>query len=154
MSLIIDIEAELPVPAHAEQLLEQAVRQTLLQEGLEIGSVAILLTGDARLRTLNKQFRGMDQATDVLSFPGDDPFNEGVGIQPHLGDIALAVPYAARQAAVAGHTLLEELQLLVVHGTLHLLGFDHSDADEKRAMWSMQEQVLAQLGLAHVQPTE
>lgn len=87
----------------------------------------VLLCGDATMRRLNREFRGKDRTTDVLSFPsgsGDAP--EG---GRHLGDIAISVPRAARQAAAAGHTLRREVAILALHGFLHLLGYDHEVDD-------------------------
>lgn len=79
------------------------------------------------MRDLNREFRGFDRPTDVLAFPGDeaeDPHGER-----HLGDIAIAVPTAARQARERGHSLPQEIRILVLHGYLHLLGYDH-ETDE------------------------
>jgi len=85
------------------------------------GAVSVLLCGDARMRRLNREFRKIDRPTDVLSFPAGDPV--------FLGDVAIDVPYAARQAARRGHPLDREVQLLVAHGVLHLLGHDHETDD-------------------------
>lgn len=83
-------------------------------------SVGIRLAGDRTLRRLNRDFRGKDKSTDVLSFPGEET-PEG----RHLGDIVVSIPTAARQAAERGATLLEEVKLLLLHGVLHCLGHDH-----------------------------
>ena len=83
------------------------------------GQVSVLLTTDAKIRRLNRRFRGKDQTTDVLSFPGEE---EGEG---HLGDILISVPTARRQAAEAGHGVERELKVLLLHGILHCLGYDH-----------------------------
>ena len=83
------------------------------------GEITVLLGDDQRLRGLNRQFRGKNKATDVLSFPAA-PNGEGVA-----GDLAISVETAARQAAEHGHTLDEELRILLLHGVLHLAGFDH-----------------------------
>ena len=89
--------------------------------------VVVMLCGDAAMRRLNAQFRGQDKTTDVLSFPaGDGPRPDGA--HP-LGEIAISVPQAARQARAAGHTLGRELRLLALHGYLHLLGYDHEVDD-------------------------
>ena len=80
-------------------------------------SVSVLLCGDARMRRLNREFRKVDRPTDVLSFPAGEP--------AFLGDVAIDVPYAARQARKRGHALDREVQLLLAHGVLHLLGHDH-----------------------------
>jgi probable rRNA maturation factor len=78
----------------------------------------------------------------------------GMAQANYLGDIIISLPYAARQAAAAGHKTESELQLLAVHGTLHLLGYDHAIPEEKAAMWDAQTAALTQLGLGHINPTE
>jgi probable rRNA maturation factor len=84
------------------------------------------------VRRLNRVFRGRDRATDVLSFPARGDLEPGV---PHLGDLAVSVPQARAQARRAGWTLEEELSLLVTHGFLHLLGYDHeTDHGEMRRL--------------------
>jgi probable rRNA maturation factor len=89
--------------------------------------VTVLLCGDAAMRRLNARYRGKDRTTDVLSFPsGGERLPDG---RRPLGDIAIAVPQAARQARAAGHPLSREVRLLVLHGYLHLLGYDHEVDD-------------------------
>jgi probable rRNA maturation factor len=93
-------------------------------EGLPDAEVSVLLIGDRAMRTLNRQYRGKDRTTDVLSFP----LREGkfYRVQHHLlGDIVISVPAAARQAQAAGEALHDEIDRLLVHGFLHLLGYDH-----------------------------
>jgi probable rRNA maturation factor len=90
------------------------------------GDVSVMLTGDEELRRLNREFRGKNRPTDVLSFPAPDPLK---GHQPVAGDLAVSVETAARQAAEFGHPLETELQILLLHGLLHLGGYDH-EADE------------------------
>jgi probable rRNA maturation factor len=102
------------------------------------GEVGVALVSDARMRALNRTFRGKDYATDVLSFPSD----AGDGT---LGDIAIATGVARRQAREAGHPLETELKVLALHGLLHLLGFDHErDAGE---MARAERRLLARAGL-------
>ena len=84
------------------------------------GQVTVLLTTDAAIRRLNRQFRSKDNATDVLSFPA-----EGVGAQGMAGDLAISVPAALRQAGEQGHPLAVEIKVLMLHGLLHLAGYDH-----------------------------
>lgn len=84
------------------------------------GSLAIRFVGDRTMRRWNREYRSKDKTTDVLSFPGTET-PEG----PHLGDVAISVPQAERQAAERGHSLGRELRLLVLHGLLHCLGHDH-----------------------------
>ena len=90
------------------------------------GEVSVLLTGDEHIRKLNRVYRGKNKATDVLSFPAADPSN---GHAPVAGDLAISVETALRQAADFGHPLATEVQVLILHGLLHLGGYDH-DADE------------------------
>jgi probable rRNA maturation factor len=94
-------------------------------------TVSIVLAGDASLRRLNRDFRGKDRTTDVLSFPSGVPELPD-GTRP-LGEIVISVAQAARQAGEAGHSLASELRLLVIHGYLHLLGYDH-EVDDGRMM--------------------
>ena len=84
------------------------------------GEVTVLLTTDAAIRKLNKQFRGKNKATDVLSFPA-----EGVGAEGVAGDLAVSVTTALSQAAEQGHPLTTEIKVLILHGLLHLAGYDH-----------------------------
>ena len=85
------------------------------------GAVTVALVPDRRIRALNRQYRGKDQATDVLSFPAEEP--------GQLGDIVIALGVARRQAAAAGHPVGTELRVLALHGLLHLLGYDHEQDD-------------------------
>lgn len=118
-------------------------------------ALTIVVSDDEVIQQLNRDYLGLDKSTDVLSFPAGEPLPGLPADEPaYLGDIVVAYPYAARQAAAAGHAVVEELQLLVVHGTLHLLGYDHASAEEKAQMWAAQTAVLAELGIAHVKPTE
>ena len=130
----------------ANQLLESAAEAVLLECSLpDSPSLLIRITDDEELKTLNLQYRGIDKTTDVLSFPADfeDPDLES----RYLGDIVVAYPRAEEQAQIRGHFVEAELQLLVVHGTLHLLGYDHGDKTEKEEMWSIQSKILKELGL-------
>lgn len=86
------------------------------------GEISVLLTTDQDIRRLNREFRHKDKATDVLSFPAPAPIN---GTASTAGDLAISVETAARQAEEAGHALAAELQVLLLHGVLHLAGFDH-----------------------------
>jgi probable rRNA maturation factor len=86
------------------------------------GEVAVLLCDDRTIQLLNHRFRKKNKPTDVLSFPAQEALPEGL---VHLGDVAISLQTAARQAASAGHSLERELALLLIHGLLHLLGYDH-----------------------------
>lgn len=126
-----------------QELLRKAAETTLIREGNGVGDLTLVLTGDKKIKELNKQFRGIDLPTDVLSFPTE---NREKGAQ-YLGDILVSVPRAKVQAKEAGHSLNEEITLLTVHGVLHLLGYDHSDAAGKAEMWKAQEAILRELGV-------
>ncbi len=93
------------------------------------GDVSIAVVSDRRMRALNRQFRGKDTATDVLSFPA----THMPGVSTFLGDIVIAVGVATRQAREAGHPVSTELKILALHGLLHLLGYDHDTDDGKMA---------------------
>jgi len=92
------------------------------------GEVAVLLARDATLRKLNRNFRGIDKATDVLSFP-----SAGIGASKHGGDLAISFETARRQAEEHEHTINEELRVLMLHGLLHLAGMDHETDDGEMA---------------------
>jgi probable rRNA maturation factor len=116
-------------PARLRRVLHQAA--AALGVG---GELALVLTGDGPVRRLNARYRGKDQPTDVLSFPGDDGGSHrrqaGSGPPaPSLGDIVISVPAAARNARSYGRSLLQELDVLALHGFLHVLGYDHETDD-------------------------
>lgn len=149
------VEEVVDVAVEMETLLATAVRTTLLHEKAQSPlELTLLLTDDAQIQQMNLEYREENRPTDVLSFPAGPSAPGLVEEIPYLGDIAISVPYAGRQAVKAGHDLAGELQLLAVHGVLHLLGYDHETEAEKEEMWATQTAVLAQLNLAHVIPTE
>ena len=100
------------------RLLERAVHETLVRHSAPAGDVSVLLTSDEVIRDLNSRFRGIDEATDVLTFP------TGSDLLGSLGEIAVATDYATRQAALRGWAPQDEIAHLVIHGSLHLAGFD------------------------------
>jgi probable rRNA maturation factor len=125
--------------------LEQAAQEVIHHEhASEDADVTIMLTDDEQIRELNNQFLEVDEPTDVLSFSADfvDPDNQ----HTYLGDVIISIPRAQAQAQAGGHPLIDELKLLVVHGMLHLLGYDHADDTEKDEMWSVQRDILEHLG--------
>jgi len=126
-------------------MLERAAYAALQHEKADPESeLSIVIDGDEKLHQLNLDFLGIDRPTDVLSFPSDefDPDEQAV----YIGDIIISYPQAENQAAAAGHPVMNEIQLLVVHGVLHLLGHDHADPLEKSRMWAAQTEILADLG--------
>lgn len=135
-------ETSLPDPA----LLERAAQATLdLQAALD-ADLTLVLTEDEQVRELNRLYRGVDAPTDVLAFPAGEPDPETGRL--YLGDVILSMQRAAAQAAAGGHSLEAELQLLVVHGVLHLLGHDHAGGEDKARMWAAQSEVLERLGIS------
>ncbi len=125
------------------------MRETLASRRLRIARVvAVRITDSRTVRGLNRRFRGEDAATDVLSFNTDfDGLRRPDG-SSELGEIVIALPVAARGAKQRARTLAEELALLTVHGTLHLLGFDHEEPSEDEEMKQMEFAALTRVGLA------
>ncbi len=132
-------------------LIERAAQAALAHEAAQ-GELSVVLTDDAQLQELNRDYLGIDAPTDVLSFPASETDPESGAA--YLGDILISVPRAAQQAQAAGHALQAEVQLLVVHGVLHLLGHDHADAQEKARMWAAQSAILKSLGLGDIEIRE
>ena len=139
-------------------LLAAAARAALQQQAWSAGTLAIVVTSDEAVQQLNRDYRGVDAPTDVLSFAAqdeDESASHPQGAPPELaallaaqlGDVIIALPYAARQAQRFGNSLDAELRLLAVHGVLHLLGYEHDTAEEEAAMWAAQEEILAPFGV-------
>ena len=143
---MITIESKYDYPA---SLIERAVKAALAhqKESLDV-NLSVVLTDSRRLHKLNRDYLGVDAPTDVLSFPTSESDPE-TGAR-YIGDILISVPYAAKGAKLAGNSLEAELQLLVVHGVLHLLGHDHAKPKDKSKMWKAQAQILETLGLGDV----
>ncbi|NJD57854.1 MAG: rRNA maturation RNase YbeY, partial [Anaerolineae bacterium] len=126
--------------------LLQAAQLTLdMAELAQKAELGIVIGNDEFIRSLNKKYRQVDAPTDVLSFTAGevDPDTSDL----YLGDVVLSLPRAQEQANTGGHLLVEELQLLVVHGSLHLLGYDHVEASEKNKMQAAQDKILGELGV-------
>jgi probable rRNA maturation factor len=126
--------------------LERAANAALLQQSAPDADLTLVLTGDAQVQALDREFLDKDAPTDVLSFPTSETDPE-TG-RRYLGDIIISVPQAEAQSVAAGHSLESELSLLVIHGVLHLLGHDHARAKEKARMWAAQSEVLISLGIS------
>jgi probable rRNA maturation factor len=135
--------ANLRLASTLRQAAEAALKE---QKAGPTAEISIEIAGDKKLRDLNRKYLGEDHATDVLSFPSGAK-------QGYLGDIAISLPRARAQAKAGGHPLTQELQLLTVHGILHLVGHDHTQPKDKQRMWAIQRKILAQLGVT-VAPTE
>jgi len=160
-----------PEEAGWPALLERLLALAGEAEGVTDGVVTLTLTDDEGIRELNREHRGLDKPTDVLSFPMrsadaeepvivyDDDYetivdesdagaDEGDPFAELLGDIVISVPRAVEQADRYGHSVERELGFLFVHGFLHLLGYDHETEAEEKAMFARQEAVLAKAGLS------
>jgi probable rRNA maturation factor len=154
MAVSIEVQVEeLFIGGVSSDWLSSAAQTTLEAEGYHTGGLALVITGDEAVQALNREYLGIDAPTDVLAFGGQTPdFVSPPDEEPYLGDVMISFPQAQAQAASAGHPVEAELALLVVHGVLHLLGYDHVQPEDKAVMWDRQRDVLSRLGLAHVQP--
>ena len=142
---MIFIENE-PGQTFPQELLERAARAVLDFSGFPEADLTIALVDDAHIQGLNRDFLAHDAPTDVLSFPADEPDPE-TGSR-YLGDVVISLVRASEQARERGHTVEAEMQLLVVHGVLHLLGHDHAGLEEKETMWAAQAGALERLGVS------
>ena len=132
--------------------LRAAARAALEHEAAPApGALTIVLADDGALQRLNRDYLGHNQPTDVLSFPSSETDPE-TGAR-YFGDIAISFPRACAQAEAGSHPVTAEVQLLVVHGVLHLLGHDHAKAKEKARMWAAQAEILRQLKAPITGPT-
>jgi probable rRNA maturation factor len=159
----INIQIDQPFSENVNpELVEDALTTTFrlyhpAPGAAQTNTISVAITDNETIRRLNRQYRNIDAPTDVLSFqnvPDPDFPNDDHVTKAHLGDIIIAYPVAKAQALATGHTAPEEVALLAVHGTLHLLGFDHDTLANKEKMWAAQHQIMTELGLAHIQPTE
>lgn len=146
--ILVDISPDFAAQVPAS-LLEGAAQATLQHQKADpTVDLSIVLSEDEQLQQLNRQFRGIDAPTDVLSFPANylDPDSGHL----YLGDVLISYPRAVAQAQAIGQPIEAEVQLLVVHGILHLLGHDHAEAEDKAKMWAAQNQILNELKVSLV----
>jgi probable rRNA maturation factor len=135
-------------PDNLDARADEAVRAALKASKARLtgpAELSIVLTGDAEQRVLNRDWRGIDKSTNVLSFPQIEPFGPVSGL---IGDIILARETLAREADEQGVSFEDHFTHLVVHGFLHLLGYDHIKDDEALVMEGLETQILASLGVA------
>lgn len=144
---IRDEQKDIRTTPELKRLIANAVAQALCHEGFEgHAEVSVTLCDAERIRELNRDFRGIDRPTDVLSFPLFDEEDEH-GPVP-LGDIVINMSRAESQANEYGHSFERELGFLVVHSMLHLLGYDHEEGKaEESEMFALQEEILSSMGL-------
>jgi len=166
----VDEQNALEIGEELIDKLKELLKLAGEMEGVEAGEVALSFVDDEAIHQLNKEYRGMDKPTDVLSFAmsemGEDELEIDFGeleedtneededgaeddvqlIEP-LGDIIISVPRAVAQAEEYGHSVEREIGFLFVHGFLHLLGYDHETEEDETVMFAKQEQVLEKAGL-------
>ena len=147
MSIDIEVDVEVDDWLNVPQVVTRtrAAAQAALESRPE-GSVAILLADDEAIRELNREWRGKDAPTNVLSFPA------AASAAPHLGDVALAYETCAREAAEQGKPLEHHLAHLVAHGVLHLLGWDHQTDAEADRMEALERDIIARIGVPDPYP--
>ena len=156
----IIISAEAEVPAGTEEQLKKVITAALAAEGVDLPcEVDVLLTDDGGIHAVNRDMRGVDRPTDVLSFPmfqftpGVFPADVTEDLDPQtgllpLGDMAISLERAKDQAKRFGNSLKREVGYLTIHSILHLLGYDHMDEGEmKRQMRTREEIIAAQIGI-------
>jgi probable rRNA maturation factor len=144
---MIEVLNEKQFPVDEARLIEAAA--TVLRQHDEDADtgMTIVIEDNEAITELNRQFRQIDAPTDVLSFPVDEiPLDEDE--PPYIGDLVIAHPYATAQAEREGHPLGDSFALLVIHGTLHLLGYDHDTPENRAEMWEAQEKALLALGVS------
>lgn len=154
----IILSSDVELPEGMEDHVKRVILTALAAQGMNLPcEINVLLTDDAGIQALNKRMRGIDQATDVLSFPmfdlspGEKPGEEhedpDTGLVP-LGDMCISLERAAAQAEEYGHSVERELSYLAVHSVLHLLGYDHMDEGPMKAqMRRREEHILEGLGI-------
>lgn len=145
----IEISNDHSFPVDEARLQQTAARVLEQHNRAANAELTIVMTINEQVQGLNAQFRGLDAPTDVLSFPSN--LKEGEvppGELLYLGDILIAYPYALAQAEREGHDSSDSLSLLVIHGVLHLLGYDHDTPEKRAAMWEAQAQALNALNIS------
>lgn len=154
LDVAVETEARDDDAAFAARVLAHAVEMQRddLPDGTTAVYLSLVLTDDAGIAALNREFRGIDAPTDVLSFPQLDPAGPVTPLPPDaplpLGDVVVSLPRAEAQAREYGHARSREVGFLLVHGLLHLLGYDHETPEDAAAMEQRQEAVLHVLGLS------
>ncbi|HHV54365.1 MAG TPA: rRNA maturation RNase YbeY [Firmicutes bacterium] len=157
LEVTVDWSASLgePEPTY-QQIAVRAIREAMAREGIERGRVELFFVDDEEMRELNREYRKIDATTDVLSFPldaagvasGGTVEADPIPLLPELGSIVVSFPRAKAQAEAYGHSLAREIGFLVVHGALHLCGYDHDTPVGEREMRDREEAVLGALELS------
>ena len=152
MEITIGREPEnLDVPQEDVDAVRRAVLTVGELYGVMDAEVSVMLTDDAHIHVLNRDYRGVDRPTDVLSFALTESKEPAIIYAPCgvvLGDLVISLERAATQAEEYGHSFLRELSFLTVHGMLHLLGYDHIEEEDRLEMEEEQRHVMDVLGIA------
>ena len=149
--IISNFPEELSFPEEIEANVRAAAEMVGQLYGVENGEVSVTLTNNEYIHTLNKEYRGIDRPTDVLSFALNESEEPEMVDGPEvnmLGDLIISVERAKEQAADYGHSLRREVAFLTVHGMLHLLGYDHMEDEEREEMEAEQRFVMDKLGIS------
>lgn len=142
--MAVAVEATLRRSRLRRKAIERLALRILALAGRSHADVSLLFSGDRRMRRLNRTYRGKDSSTDVLAFPACKPGRKATGF---LGDVVISLPRARRQARAAAVTVDREVTTLLIHGVLHLMGYDHEkSARDARRMRRKEQQVLRALG--------
>ena len=151
MEIEIRCEPEdLPVSEEEREAVRRAIETVGRLYGAEGAEVSVTLTDDAHIHVINREYRNVDRPTDVISFAlteSEEPEIIGGGEHEVLGDLIISLERMRAQAVEYGHTELRELSFLTVHGMLHLLGYDHMEAEERLEMEEEQRVVMEELGI-------
>lgn len=146
MEIFIDDRCEARLSEETLRLLEQIVKESVDVEAFQLDfEVSISLVTPEEIKDLNGQYRGIDQVTDVLSFP---MFENGDPQPVQLGDIVLCFQRAQEQAKEYEHTLIRELCFLTAHGMLHLLGYDHMEDEERVLMQKKEKEIMQRMQIS------
>jgi probable rRNA maturation factor len=145
----VDYRTDIPEGVTIDQAFVAQVLEAAAARIEEKGEVSVSFVSDEEIHELNREYRGVDRPTDVLSFALDEgeAFPTGDAEQRMLGDIVISVPRAVEQASEYGHSTTREIAFLLVHGFLHLCGYDHEDEASEREMFGLQEEILDTLGI-------
>lgn len=129
-----------------EQALFDVINRALIRNNRS-GDINVAIVDDEEMKRMNRDYRNINSTTDVLSFPALEGFKLAGINDGFLGDIAISLDTAKKQAQEYGHSLNRELAFLAVHGTLHLLGYSHKQAHDSQEMFALQEEILKDSGL-------
>lgn len=127
--------------------LKKVIKRTLKHEGVKNAYFSIIFVENEEIKKINKEYRGIDKITDVISFAFEDTEDIVYNNTRVLGDIYICIPRMKEQAISYGHSIKRELSFLTVHGLLHLLGYDHMEKEEEKIMFDLQELILNETGI-------